>query len=197
MERGSDLTEEFLGSLGVHQQGADDIIERGRTITEILSQAGQEDTGMRPTWYSCIRGGARKLGECLLNFRHRRNLDASCFAIRIASLFADSPNVRPEGLGKANETAIRLHPPSFSRCRTNSSSDWPRALQTKRSSSTSSRRSPDSYLLTNDCGISSRIANCAWVRFALRRNSRSRRRSFSCSSEWMCFNPCEARPGPG
>ena len=55
----------------------------------------------------------------------------------------------------------------YCNCATTSTSVVPSASATWRSSTTSSRRSPDSYLLTNDCDMSSRSAICTWVSPAL------------------------------
>jgi hypothetical protein len=64
----------------------------------------------------------------------------------------------------------------------NEGKDSPTTLQTIRNSRTSSRRSPDSYLLTKDWGLPRRCATSTWLSPADRRASRSACRNRTLSS---------------
>ena len=72
----------------------------------------------------------RQLSERNLDFLLAWNLDPLSQPVRVAHLFADGPNVRPERLRQADEAGSWPHRMPFSSRRTNSWSETPTAWQT-------------------------------------------------------------------
>src|SRR5712692_6908096 len=97
------------------------------------------------------------------NIRQRVHFNLICPSLRVAVLRADGPNMGPEHLRLFQELWVRNHEGGTlgsraSSRRTNRGNEIPRAEQTRRISKISRRRSPDSYLLTKDCGTFRRAA---------------------------------------
>src|ERR1700730_14443344 len=73
----------------------------------------------------------------------------------------------------------------------------PTARQIVTNSTTSIRRSPPSYLATNDCGLWSRLARSCWVRPALFRALTIRSQKALWPSEWTDLSSLRAREAIG
>ena len=107
------------------------------------------------------------------------NLNLACTTIGVPHFLTDQADVRPEVLWLREEPGVWFHEALLRTREMKSSIEAPRAAQTSDNSIKSSRRSPDSYLLTNDCGRPRRAASSACVSPTSLRTSRSARRSAS------------------
>lgn len=101
--------------------------------------------------------------EALPDVRCGRNLDAARATLSVADFLSDQANVRPEILWLAEESRLRFQRMALSKRHTKSSREILSALQISLSSTKSIRLSPDSYLLTKDCGRRRRAASSTWV----------------------------------
>src|SRR5208282_3478292 len=181
-KRSLHLLEQRFSFPGVHEKRPNGSIEGSCAIAKIVSQMPRQLRRL-PARSAELGCRQRKLGESNLDFLLAWNLDLLSQPVCVAYFFADGPDVRPERLRQADKAGGWPHRRPFSSRRTNSWSETPTARQTRRSSRTSKRRSPDSYLLTNDCGTPRREASSLCVNPASTRALRSSPRNRSCSSE--------------
>src|ERR1019366_7783420 len=105
----------------------------------------------------------------------------ACPPCCVTDLLADGADVCPKMLGQIHKLLVGNHCRDFSSRCTNSWSEMPIASQIWRISKMSRRRSPDSYLLTNDCGCPNFSARSLWRSPAPSRICRRTSCSFSCS----------------
>lgn len=101
------------------------------------------------------------------------NLNLACTTIGVPHFLTDQTDVRPKVLWLREEPGVWFQEALLRTRETKLSSEIPRAAQTSDNSIKSSRRSPDSYLLTNDCGRPRRAASSACVSPTSVRASRS------------------------
>ncbi len=148
---------------GVHQQRLDDIVQHVRPRLKVGSEHPPQFRWLSSGLYY-LPGVQTKTLQRLLHFRQGGSADLSTPSTRITKMLANGANISPKSLWLFKETRIRLHCIESSNRRTKSERVMPTALQICRSSIRSSRRSPDSYLLTKDCGWRRRLAKPTWVR---------------------------------
>src|SRR5579859_813446 len=111
------------------------------------------------------RGSAEtKRDECVAHFCHAWHFDFVFLSAGVADLFANCSDKCPESLILVEEVLIGDHLSAFSNRPAKSMREMPSAWHTACSSIMSRRRSPDSYLLTNDCGFPRRSARSTWRR---------------------------------
>jgi len=101
------------------------------------------------------------------------NLNLTCTTIGVPHFLTDQTDVRPKVLWLGEEPGVWFQEALLRTRETNFSSEISRAAQTSDNSIKSSRRSPDSYLLTNDCGRPRRAPSSACVSPTSLRASRS------------------------
>ena len=164
---------------GIHQRRLDELVQHMRPKLKVGSK--------HPPLFRCRSAGVYYLTgfqtetlQCLLHFRQCGSTDLSTSSTRITKMFTDRANISPKSLWLFKESRVRLHCTESSKRRIKSERVMPTPLQICRSSMRSSRRSPDSYLLTKDCGCRKRLARPIWVRPA---SALTCRRSF-------CRRPC-------
>jgi len=105
----------------------------------------------------------------------------------VSHVLANGANVCPKMFRQPDKLWIWFHSKFSSNFLTRRAKGMPTAWQIWRSSTKSSLRSPDSYLLTNDCGWPSRLAKSLCLNPASKRTCRSKICSFSCSALKMLF----------
>ncbi len=179
-QRSPKFSEKFSCLAYVHQKRSHRVVDRLRPERKVISQF-QAKLSQIPSGIEDMLGGKLKFHECVFDLIFRRDEDAAGRPVCVADLLADRANVGPKMFGQSLKAAVWLHETSFSNRRTKSPKEIPNALQICLNSTRSSLRSPDSYLLTNDCGCSTRSATSAWVKPDSERTDRSSAASFSLS----------------
>jgi hypothetical protein len=133
----------------IHKQGLDNRIE---TTGSVLKIGGDQLSEIRNISFGTQDGIAMdfELSQRCNHGFDRGNLYPMGFPIRITDGLAKGPNIRPKFSRRFRKSWIRFHDWASSKRRMTEENEMPIALQTSRSSTISNRRSPDSYLLTND-----------------------------------------------
>src|SRR6266571_25251 len=135
----------------VHQRRLDDMVQHVRPKLKVGSKHSPKLCWLSAGSYYLAGVQAETL-QRLLHFRQDGSTDLPTSSTRITKMFTDRANISPKSLWLFKESRIRLHYTKSSKRRIKSERVRPTALQICRSSMRSSRRSPDSYLLTKDCG---------------------------------------------